>query len=109
MSPITERLENAVKKKLIPIDVEERYRDLLNEMYPKVKIGYSTFLPSEIVEKLAPTDFRCGVVDFSGYDEGVIEICGDYYDLEEVDRLNNTLDEDEIREQIEKEMEEAKK
>lgn len=42
---------------------EEKYRDLLNECYPEVQIGYLTFLPSRIVEELDPIAFRCGVAD----------------------------------------------
>lgn len=48
----------------MPRNYEQEYRDLLDEIYPEVKIGYLTFSPSRIVEELDPTAFRCGVADF---------------------------------------------
>jgi len=43
---------------------EEEYRELLNELYPEVCIGYLTFDPGRIVEELDPTAFRCGLTDY---------------------------------------------
>lgn len=103
---ITKQLEETIKSTLDPVDVEQRFRDLLDETYPAVKIGYGTYMPSEIVERLSPTDFRCGLADFSGTDDSLIEIGGEYYDTCEVERLSEEL---EAKEQIEKEIEEAKK
>lgn len=103
---ITKQLEETIKSTLDPVDVEQRFRDLLDETYPAVKIGYGTYMPSEIVEKLSPTDFRCGVADFSGTEETLIEVGGEYYDMDEVERLSDEL---EAKAQIEKELAEVKK
>ena len=103
---ISKQLEELIKKELTPVNVEQRYRELLDDIYPEVKIGYSTFLASDIVEKLSPTDFRCGVADYSGTDETLIELGGEYYDTAEVERF---CEEQEAKEQIEEELKEATK
>lgn len=103
---ISKKLEEKIKANLEPVDVEQRFRDLLDETYSAVKIGYGTYMPSEIVEKLSPTDFRCGVADYSGTDETLIEVAGEYYDMFQIVRLS---EEEEAKEQIEKELAEVKK
>ena len=80
-----------IKYELDPIDTEQRYRDMLDECYPEVKIGCSRFLASKVVEELSPTDFRCGVAD---YIDSLVtdreisdEIDGEYYDYREVGEI----------------------
>jgi hypothetical protein len=83
---------------------------MLDEIYPAVKIGYSSYMPSEIVEKLSPTDFRCGVADYISSEDALVEIDGKYYDADDIERLaERVADEEEARKQIEKEIEEVKK
>ena len=88
---IQAELEKRVKAELDPIDLDQRYRDFLDEIYPEVKIGDSRYSPSRIVEELSPTDFRCGKVDWidSEIKNGVLseEIDGEYYDAEEVENI----------------------
>lgn len=88
---IQAKLEKRVKAELDPIDLDQRYRDFLDEIYPEVKIGDSRYSPSRIVEELSPTDFRCGKVDWidSEIKNGVLseEIDGEYYDAEEVENI----------------------
>ena len=88
---IQAELEKRVKAELDPIDLDQRYRDFLDEIYPEVKIGCTRYWPSKIVEELSPTDFRCGKVDWidSEIKNGVLseEIDGEYYDAEEVENI----------------------
>jgi len=42
---------------------EDKYREMLDECYPVVKIGCLEFSPSRIVEEIDPIAFRCGVAD----------------------------------------------
>lgn len=88
---IQAKLEKRVKAELDPIDLDQRYRDFLDEIYPEVKIGDSRYLPSRIIEELSPTDFRCGKVDWidSEIKNGVLseEIDGEYYNAEEVENI----------------------
>jgi len=54
----------------------EQYRDLLDEIYPVVKIGDLSFNPGTIVEDCDPVAFRCGLGDYeseiqSGLEEAI--------------------------------------
>lgn len=42
----------------------DRYEDLLNEIYPELVIGYSTFEPGEVMREMSPLDFRMGMLDY---------------------------------------------
>jgi hypothetical protein len=93
------KIKEAIKKELDPIDVEQRYRDLLDEVYPEVKIGYATYSPSQIVEELSPTDFRVGVADYTGTEENLTEVDGEYYDTSEVDEITERIEDEEVKTQ----------
>lgn len=100
MSKTTEqKVIEAVKSELEPIDAEQRYRDLLDEIYPEVKIGYATYSPSQIVEELSPTDFRVGVADYTGTEESLEEIDGEYYDKDKVDEIRERIEEEDEKTQ----------
>jgi hypothetical protein len=47
--------------------IKESFIDLLNEIYPEVKIGYSTFTPAEILECCDPIAFSIGVIEHEDY------------------------------------------
>ena len=42
---------------------EEKFRQMLDECYPALQIGYLTFSPSRVLEELDPIAFACGVAD----------------------------------------------
>jgi hypothetical protein len=60
-----------------PVDIEQLYREALDEFGP-VQVGGLQFNPSEIIEKLDPIAFRCGVSDYEDSLD-VIEIGSEYY------------------------------
>lgn len=45
-------------------DMAERFRDLLDEIYPEVAIGVLTWAPSHVLEEMDPIGFRCSVLDY---------------------------------------------
>ncbi|AGZ17247.1 hypothetical protein PM16_02 [Proteus phage PM16] len=45
----------------------ESYRELLNELYPRITITGCTFEPSEVLEKLDPIAFRQCYLDFADF------------------------------------------
>ena len=49
------------------IEIKESFCDLLNDVYPPVKIGYSTFTPAEILECCDPVAFAIGLVEHEDY------------------------------------------
>jgi hypothetical protein len=106
---IEAELEKRVKEELKPIDLEELYRDMIDECEPVVKVGGLSFTPSRIIEELDPTAFRCGVNDYADSLIGETiseEIDGEYYNLDEVndirDEIESELDEEEETEEATK-------
>lgn len=75
-----------ITEELSPVDVEARYCEFLDEMYSFRSVGgpFEYLLPSKVLEEMSPTDFRCGVADFTD-SEDLYEIGGDYYDRQAVD------------------------
>ena len=49
------------------LEIKESFIDLLNDIYPEVKIGYSTFTPAEILECCDPIAFAIGLVEHEDY------------------------------------------
>lgn len=45
-------------------EIDQHYDDLLDEIYPDVKIGVCTFSASQILAKCDPIAYRCGIDDF---------------------------------------------
>ncbi len=75
-----------VVSELNAIDVEQRFRDMLDEIYDFDNVGgpFSHMLPSEVLEEMDPIAFRCGCADHSS-SEDWYEINGDQYEIREVD------------------------
>jgi len=49
------------------LEIKESFIDLLNDVYPDVKIGYSTFTAAEILECCDPIAFAIGLVEHEDY------------------------------------------
>ena len=45
-------------------DIEELYDNLLDEIYPMVRIGNLEYMPSEVLRKVDPIAYRCGMNDY---------------------------------------------
>lgn len=97
---IKEKAEKRIVAELEPVDLEQMFRDCLDEE-GDVQVGCLTFQRSRIIEKLDPVAFRCGVCDYADSlvnDTITEEIEGNHYDLREAE---------EIVEEVEAEMEET--
>ena len=44
--------------------LEEMYNNMLDECTPTVKIGTLEYMPSEVLKKLDPIAYRCGMNDY---------------------------------------------
>ena len=106
---IETELEKRVKEELKPIDLEELYREMLDECEPVVKVAGLSFSASRIIEELDPIAFRCGVSDYADSLIGETisdEIDGEHYNLDEVndirDEIESGLDEEEEKEEASK-------
>jgi hypothetical protein len=106
-----QKIIDRIKAELTPVDLEQRYRDTLDEIYPEVKIGCARYWPSKIVEELSPTDFRCGVVDYADSlvsDRTISdEIDGEHYDYEEVGEIIAEVEDEEEAEEEDAEKQDA--
>ena len=49
------------------LEIKESFIDLLNDVYPDVKIGYSTFTAAEILECCDPVAFSIGLIEHEDY------------------------------------------
>ena len=49
------------------LEIKESFTDLLNDCYPNVKIGSSTFTPAEILECCDPVAFAIGLIEHEDY------------------------------------------
>jgi hypothetical protein len=47
---------------------EEIYDDFLNEIYPEVKLGFSTFQPSDILKTLDPIAYHVGLQEYEYFE-----------------------------------------
>jgi hypothetical protein len=52
-------------------EMKEEYNALLDEVYPEIKIGYSTFTASEILSKCDPIMYNESFLDFK---DGLMEM-----------------------------------
>jgi hypothetical protein len=49
------------------LDIKDSFDQALNDMYPDVKIGYSTFTASEILFNCDPIAYQIGLVEHEDY------------------------------------------
>ena len=49
------------------LEIKESFIDVLNDVYPDVKIGYSTFTAAEILEWCDPVAFSIGLIEHEDY------------------------------------------
>ena len=87
---IKEKAEKRIVAELDPVDLEQLYRDMLDECEPEVKVAGLSFCASRIVEELDPVAFRCGVCDYADSlvnDSITEEISGNHYDYKEAESI----------------------
>ena len=88
-------INHLLETRLTPVDGEELFEELLDECYPEVKVGCCTFSPSQVMKELDPTCFRIGVQEnlaALAEDGNLYEYGGDYYRLEDLDDMLDTLE-----------------
>jgi hypothetical protein len=67
------------------VDIEELYRDLLDEIYEPIKFGELEYSPAMVLESVDPTAFRMGANEYadSEIEDGRLIYCdGSYYRLD---------------------------
>ena len=69
------------------VDIEELYRDMLDEVYEPVKFGDLEYSPSVVLEAVDETAFRIGCNEMAEnmvHDEVLVCLNGIYYRIEEL-------------------------
>jgi len=64
------------------VNIEELYRDLLDEVYEPIKFGELEYCPSQVLEAVDPTAFRMGCNDNADSlmeDDQIVYLNGNYY------------------------------
>lgn len=89
---MTESAADRIKTELEAVDTEQAYRDFLNECYPDCDICGMSFRgrSAELLEELDNTAFRTGYNDWLDgelRDNRWIDVDGEYYDADEVERI----------------------
>jgi len=80
-------MEHIVETEGEQVDVEELYRDLLDECYPEIKFGELSYSPAMVLEAVDPTAFRIGAGEYADgmIEDGLlIELIGRYYRVADV-------------------------
>jgi hypothetical protein len=92
MRNIIEELEQRITTNCKHIDVEQRFRDMLDECYSFDSIGgpFAGMSPSRVLEEVDPTAFRCGVADYSDGEDWA-EIDGEYYETDDCEDQKDSL------------------
>ena len=88
-------IDHLIETKLQPVDGEEMFEELLDECYPEISIGCCTFSPSQVMKELDPVAFNIGTqenLDGLAEDGQLYEHSGDYYRLEDIEDMIDTLE-----------------
>lgn len=81
-----------IEQHCTPVDNEEAYAELLDEIYDEVKIGYSTFSPSQIIKELEPVTFRIGASEMLDDPDRYYEHNGNYYEMADIESMLDDLE-----------------
>lgn len=69
------------------VDIEELYRDLLDEIYEPIKFGELEYCPSQVLESVDPTAFRMGCNEYADSlmeDGQLVCLNGNYYRVDDL-------------------------
>lgn len=120
---IIAQLEARIAEEKIPVDLEERFRNLLDELYSFDAIGgpFSGMSPSRVLEEVDPVAFRVGVSEYDASE--FVEVDGEHYEtasaenvrddmIDEIDfeiqDIQNEIDDDDLEEDGDKMSEEER-
>ena len=98
MIDITKEEEKKIEEELMPIDMEERYKNYLDEVFSFESVGppFSHMSPAKVLEEVDLIAYKYGLDDFIDGEEfeTVIEVNGEYYNKQEVLEVLANFDEE---------------
>jgi hypothetical protein len=78
-----------VRQECSEVDIEKQYDEMLDEIYSFKRVGgpFEYMQPSRVLRDSSPTDYRVGFSDWlAAESDRIVDIDGNYYDREEVER-----------------------
>lgn len=92
---IIKNLESHIEGECNRIDRESRFDDMLDEIYSFDQVGgpFAHMSPSRVLKEVDPIAYRCGVNDYED-GQGWIEIAGDYYEQDDVEKAKQSFTEE---------------
>lgn len=81
-------------RELTPVDVDQEYKDLLDEIYSFDSVGgpFQHMSPARVLEEVDPTAFRCGLGEWlDSESDRLEEIAGDYYLRDEIEEIRDAI------------------
>ena len=97
---IVQILISRIEAELSLVDREAAFNAMLDDCYSFEKVGgpFAYMSPSSVLKEVDPTAYRCGVNDFAD-GEGWVEVNGETYDQEEVERITEEF-KDEMQDEL---------
>jgi hypothetical protein len=94
LKELTKDWESRIESDCKPVDMEQRFRDMLNECYSFKEVGgpFKWMTPSRVLEEMNPTAFRCGVNDYAdGESDEIVELSSGYYRIEDCKEVQDEI------------------
>lgn len=92
---IIETLNQRIKDECSSVDMERRYRDMLDEIYSFDSVGgpFRGMSPARVLEEVDPIAYRVGLTDYESSEIGetVYDIDDDMYEIDACQRVLNDL------------------
>jgi hypothetical protein len=88
-------IEHLIKNRCEEVDGEEMFDQMLDECYPEISIGCSTWTPSHVLSELDPVAYRIGVSEHLSSlaeDGELYEYSGDYYRPEDIEEMLDDIE-----------------
>ena len=88
-------IDHLIGQHCTAVDAEDLFEEILDECYPEITIGCSTFTPSQIMKELDPTAFRIGAqenVDSLAEDGQLFESNGEHYNTFEIEEMLDDIE-----------------
>lgn len=76
-----------IVENLTPIDTEEKYNEMLDEVYGDVQVAGYSYSTSRALKELDPIAYNVGLSDWLGSNEDMVEVGGEWYWIHEIEKL----------------------
>lgn len=91
---LEQTINDRVTNELTPVDMKRRLDNWLDEVFDFGVVGgpFAYMQPSRVLREMDPIAYRCAVADLNYESENVVEINGDLYDVDEVQKIRDEVE-----------------